>query len=164
MPSTRIELSASLAQTPASPYADGATSTMTAVSKTIPDGNGDDQMKVIRCVDTTVSASGTYTLDLYTGVDAYGVACSAVDCHWLSIENLETGNGGVVEVRPGASNGWTNFLGASSAVKLVKGAALMVYVPKADRLVIASGNKTLDIVETGGAQSAALKIRFGGRQ
>lgn len=148
------------------PYADGAAATR-SIERVLTNGDGAGQIQTVSALDYTLSASGTTNIDLKTGLDVYGVALGLDEVVAVYVENAADGAGGVLEVRPGASNGFTNLLGASSAVKLPRGTAVALFLSDfdgVDKWLVTSSNKTLAIVETGGSAAAHVIVQLWGRR
>ena len=136
-----------------------------SLRKTLLPGDGTDQLRVVFAYEAVLAASGTYGLDLKTATDRFGAAIAADDLCVLFVENVvDPGGGGALEIRPGSSNGFTNLLGASSAVKLPIGSFLTIGNFTADKYVVTSSNKALDFVETSGSLPVLLRIQLWARR
>lgn len=128
-------------------------------------GNGTDQVREILVAEQVVLAGGTYAVDLKTQLDRYGNACNLDDIVLIYAENADVvGGGGTLEIRPNGVNGFTNWLGAGSAIKLPLAAFNLVGCFVADKYAVTAGNRAFDVVETTGATPAYLKIHIWGRQ
>jgi transcriptional regulator of nitric oxide reductase len=132
-----------------------------SISKTLPDGNADDQVKAIAAIEQTIAGSATVAIDLQSDLDRYGVALAASSAVLVFVENVDDGTGtGVIEVRPHATtNPWTNLLGAGSAVKLALGSGMVVGAFKTTNLPVLGANRALQIVETSG-QPTKLRVHL----
>lgn len=151
-------------QAPPTPYG-SQVSFNRSIEKHLLAGNGTDQMSVLLAKEQVLAASGTLTLDLVTDTDRYGVALGLDDIALIFVENVDDASGGgALELRPNASNGFTNLLGASSAQKLPIGTFYCVGNFTADKLDVTGTNKKLDIVETGGALPALVRVIIFGRR
>lgn len=65
-------------------------------------------------VATLSLAAAVTTIDLTSLTDRYGAAVNFARVRSVTIKNNATTDTWTVIVKPGASNGWTNFLGTSS--------------------------------------------------
>lgn len=109
--------------------------------------------------------NSTLSLDLETTEDRFGVALGLSELVMLYVENKTFGNdGGVISLQPGASNGETNLLGASSSVKLRRGHAVCFFLADwaQSGWDVDSTHKTIDVVVSGGA--AAIVVTLWGRR
>ena len=153
-----FELAFDAVQIPVSPYGRAA-SGRKRISKVLLPGDATDQMRALHIREAVLSASATFSLDLQTALDAYGAALAADDLAMLFIENVtDASGGGALEVRPNAANGFTNLLGASSALKIPYGGFVCLGNFTADKYDVSPTNKILDFVETGGALPVLLRI------
>jgi hypothetical protein len=149
-----------------SPYLDGVTATR-SIERVLQPGNGAGQIQTVNGADYTHPAGGTVTLDLSTNEDVFGVALALDEMALLYIENASDGAGGVIELRPGAVAGFTSLLGTGSKIKLPKGCAVLLFLAdfdQVDKWQLGAGNKALDIVETGGVNTAHVKLQVWGRK
>lgn len=132
-----------------------------SIRKSLLAGNGDDQVQNVYAYESTLAASGTLSLDLKTANDRFGNALSAADIAMIFVENVvDASGGGALEVRPNATNGFTNLLGTSSALKLPYGSFACIGNFTADKIVVDATHKVLDFVETGGALPVLLRIHI----
>jgi len=149
-----------------SPYLDGAAASR-SIERVLQNGNGAGQIQTVSALDYTLAASGTTNIDLRTGNDVYGVALVLDEVVAFFVENAADGAGGVIELQPGASNAFTNLLGAGSAIKLPRGTAIAMFLTDfdgVDKWLVTATNKTLQIVETGGVNSAHVVVQLWGRR
>ena len=142
--------------TPPTPYT-GQNSSSTTTSKTVGDGNQDDEIEAVYAADVSVPASGTVTINLATVEDLYGDFLAPDDIAAIIIKNNGLGD---VEVKPGAANGWTGWLGTGSALKIPAGCTEGTDGGPKGAYPITPPNVNLDITETGGADSAELEVQF----
>lgn len=148
------------------PYTSGVVATK-SIERVLQDGDGAGEVRCVRDLDQTLGAGGTLALDLKLDTDAYGVPLALDEMVVIYVENASDGNGGVVEIRPGGANPFTNLLGAGSAVLLPKGCAAMFFLADLDQVnkwPVAAGNKTLAIVETGAALTCHMIVQIWGRK
>lgn len=146
---------------PPSPYGDGVSLTR-RIEKILTIGNGDDQAQKILGILQNVAFGATVTVDLKLTSDRYGDNLAADDMVLLWCENVHPDDGGLggenIEVKPGAANGFTNLLGAGSAIKLPAGGFCMIGNFKADKYPVVAGNKTIEFTNTSGTTSATLTV------
>lgn len=130
------------------------------IEKVLTDGNSTDQIKALFALEQTIGAGATVTVDLLTDLDRYGVALASTSVCMLLVENVDDGTGtGEIEVRPSAgANPWTNFLAATSAVKLRLGSGMVVGCFKAN-LLAGAANKVFTVVETK-VQPTKLRVQL----
>jgi hypothetical protein len=153
-----FELSFDGVQVSPSPYGQNVRGSR-SIRKALLAGDSTDQIRNIFAREAVLAASGTFSLDLRTDTDRFGNALAADDLCMLYVENVDdvTG-GGALEIRPNGVNGFTNLLGAASALKLPVGAFVCVACFTADKYDVNNANKVLDFVETGGALGVLLRI------
>lgn len=128
-------------------------------------GDGTDQMRVLKAYEQVIAPSGTLAVNLTSDLDRFGVALSLDDIALIFIENvIDATGGGACEVRPNGVNGFTNMLGAASALKLPYGSGFCIWNFTADKYDVAAGNRAFDIVETGAALPVLLRMQIWGRR
>lgn len=132
-----------------------------SIRKTLLAGDADDNVRAIFAYEAVMAASATVPLDLRTTTDRFGANLLADDLVMLYVENVDDpSGGGALEVRPNATNGFTNLLGTGSALKLPPGAFAVVGCFKADAIDVTVTNKALDFVEAGGTLPVLLRIQL----
>ena len=135
---------------PASP-GDGAVLQELLSSDMLSDGTGSLQADRVASKEYTIAGSGSQAIDLTTLTDAYGTAIAAVQVVGIMVKNHKylsdgtTLGGGVCNVSPNATNGWTGALAsASDVLKIPRGGTWPHFAPDVGMAVSAS-NKVLDL-------------------
>ena len=116
------------------------------------EGTGDNQAhKYVVNSALSVAGSTTITLDLQSLLDVYGAAVVGVELVGLAIKN-RTGNGGDIEIKPNAADGFTGILkDATDILKVPVGGFLLWTNPEDGNHTIGASNKDLDITNTDGS-------------
>lgn len=115
-------------------------------------GSGPAEVRTIRAADVTMPASSTVTIDLELSADPYGARLDLSELVAVFVENVASGAGGTIELRPAASDGITQLLGAGTAVKLAPGTGVVFFVARRDGAgwPVGATTRRLEIVETSG--------------
>lgn len=150
---------------PAGPYLHGVVAARSVEYVRHP-GSGTAQVRAIKAIDVEVPALASVGLDLRLSPDPYNRRLELVDLVALFVENAADGDGGLLELRPGGTAPLNSLLGAGTAIKLPRGAAVAFFVA---RLVGAGWTveelvRSLVVVETGGTSSARLVVHAWGRR
>lgn len=160
--SPRISMIVSAQQPPAAPP-DGAVLCEIVYNHLLSNGTGSGQADLVAHKEYTIAGSGTQSVDLTTLTDPYGTALAAAQVVGLLIVNHEylsdgtTLGGGVCNVSPNASNGWTSLLAdASDVLKIPRGGSVAVGAARTG-LAVGASNKVLDL-ENPGSSSIRVEI------
>jgi len=141
--------------------------TSTVVKKTVSQGALDDQMTVLFKEDTadfgTLAASATRAIDLQTALDAFGEALALTDVVLLYLKHKDASLASSISFQAAAANGLTNLLSATANLTLKPGDFIVVGAFAADSLVVAAGNKALDIINDDGVNAADYAFEVWGR-
>lgn len=128
-------------------------------------GSGAGQIRAIRAADVELGPSVSTTIDLVYGADPYGFRLDLVDAVVVLVENVAGGAGGAVELRPAAVEGFTDLLGAGSAVVLPAGSAALFFVASrdGDGWPVAPTGRKLSVVEVSAVGARVVAHVWGRR-
>lgn len=146
----RISATITAVQEPAAP-GDGGTLQELVWSFLLADGVGDFQADRVAKKTYTVAGSGSQSVDLTTLTDAYGTAISAAEVVAIGVHNHAflsdgtTASGGVLNVSPNASNGWTGLLADASDILKVPAGAITFNAASRTGYAVTASNKVLDL-------------------
>lgn len=112
----------------------------------------------------SIIAGGNTDYDLTALVDAEGAALSTLaEVCYLRIEAVST-NGGELEVKASAANGWSSFFkDPTDVIKIEPGAAVTIECWAAAAYAVAGANKSINVTNTDGGAAAYFGITLLGR-
>lgn len=133
--------------------------------KSIFQASGTAADQVDKCYAKTLSftASTAQNLDLTSLTDIYGNAVSFARVRSILIKPKGTTDAATLTLAPHATNGWTNFLGASSALKLgmatsTNDAGFCASSPNTTGWAVSGSNKVLVLTPSAHAFDVDIEI------
>jgi hypothetical protein len=126
-------------------------------------GTTADSVDLMHVKTYSFAASTAQTLDLTSLTDVYGGAVAFARVRAIEIKVKSTTDGATLTLSPGASNGWTNFLGTSSTLILQAStssndAGFVVTAPNTTGWVVDSTHKTLTLTPSAHAYDVDVQI------
>ena len=113
------------------------------VSKNLTNGTAAQQASDVHRAETTVSGSGTASIDLQALTDVHGNTITAAEIVAFAIIAGDD-NAGELQLKPHATDGWTAlWSGDTDHTNLEAGAALTLFCPLDGKYAVSASNKVI---------------------
>lgn len=161
--STRITSAAALVQS-TGPLANQPVPIDNTINASFAAGTAADLVDLAYAATLSFTASTPQDLDLTSLTNIFGAAVNFARVRSILIKPLGTTNGALLTLSPHATNGWTNFLGASSALKLhmatsTNEAGCCLVAPNTTGWAVSGTNKVLTLTPSAHAFDVDIEIK-----
>lgn len=130
---------------------------------TLTNGTGANQVNKGYHKVHTLAASGTEDIDLLTIVNGYAEALALDEVVILRIA-ADPANIGNIEMKGGASNGWTSFLkDISDVIQIKPGSAIQLESLPASAYAVGGTNKVITFTNADGSNAGSYTLTILGR-
>lgn len=121
-------------------------------------GSGTGADTADKCSTWTTSTATNADVDIRSQVDSNGVACDFAEIVCMVI-SCPTTNGGDIEIKPAASNGWVSFLnGSTNKIIIPKGGTVVLYCPPAAAWAMGASTDTINVASSSGTSAATFTV------